>query len=140
MQGLATSVVASKNLIWQIPDKWTLEQAATIPVAYTTAIYALVLRGQIESGKSILIHTGSGAVGQASIRVALHYGCKVFTTVGSVEKRKFLQEIFPQLDDNCFFSSRDTAFEEGILNSTSGRGNVIYNRVIALLFNSTASY
>ena len=99
-----------------------MEEAATVPVVYTTAFYALVVRGNIQQGNTILIHSGSGGVGQAAISIALHYGCKVFTTVGSTEKREYLKERFPQLDDTCFFSSRDTEFELGILAATSGKG------------------
>lgn len=32
--GLATSISADKMLLWEVPRKWSLEQAATIPVAY----------------------------------------------------------------------------------------------------------
>ena len=99
-----------------------MEEAATVPVVYTTAFYALVVRGNMQRGNTILIHSGSGGVGQAAISIALHYGCKVFTTVGSTEKREYLKERFPQLDDTCFFSSRDTEFELGILAATSGKG------------------
>lgn len=111
-----------KQLIWAVPDSWTLEQAATVPTVYTTVFYALVVRGQIKPGNTVLIHSGSGGVGQAAISVALHYGCKVFTTVGTPEKKQFLKERFPELDDSCFFSSRDTAFEFGIKEATSGKG------------------
>lgn len=121
-QALATSVEIQEHFLWQVPESWTLEQAATVPVAYTTAIYALLIRGNIQSGMTVLIHAGSGGVGQAAIRIALHYGCKVFTTVGTQEKRNYLKKRFPQLDDSCFFCSRDTEFEVGILKATSGKG------------------
>ena len=95
--------------------------------------YSLVVRGQIKAGNSILIHSGSGGVGQAAISVALHYGCKVFTTVGTPEKKDFLQEKFPELDDSCFFSSRDTTFELGIKRATSGKGNVRFSYLTEVL-------
>ena len=122
MKGLATTLETAKALLWSVPDHWTLEQAATVPVVYTTAYYALVVRANIQRGNTVLIHSGSGGVGQAAISIAMHYGCKVFTTVGSVEKRDFLKEKFPKLDDSCFFSSRDIEFETGILEATSGKG------------------
>jgi fatty acid synthase len=34
--GLATTVLADPGFLWQVPDQWTLEQAATVPVAYAT--------------------------------------------------------------------------------------------------------
>ena len=73
-------------------------------------------------GESVLIHAGTGGVGQASISIALHMGCTVFTTVGSKEKREFLKKRFPQLTDRNICNSRDTTFEQQILTETNGRG------------------
>ena len=61
---------------------------------------------------------------QAAIAVALSYGCEVFTTVGSQEKKDFLQKAFPQLKDRNFSNSRDLSFEYHILKETKGKGRV----------------
>lgn len=63
-----------------------------------------MLVGQVQRGESILIHAGSGGVGQAAINVALHYGCEVFTTVGTAEKRAFIKKLFPQLKGEIVFT------------------------------------
>lgn len=97
--GLATTVLADPEMLWQVPDEWSLQEASTIPVAYGTAYLALFIRGQMKPGESVLIHAGSGGVGVASIHIALHAGCKVFTTVGSQEKREFIKKTFPQISD-----------------------------------------
>ena len=105
-----------------------MEQAATVPVAYSTAYYALVIRGQIRRNESVLIHSGSGAVGQAAISIALHRGCRVFTTVGSTAKKAYLMERFPQLKEENFANSRDSLFWKTILKATRGRGvDVVLN-------------
>lgn len=103
-KSLATTCVAQKNMMWQIPDNWTMEQASTIPCVYSTVYYALVMRGKLKKGESILIHAGSGGVGQAAISVALHAGLTVFTTVGSKEKREFLKKNFPQVCESKNYS------------------------------------
>jgi len=36
----------------------------------------------MKKGESVLIHSGSGGVGQAAIAIALSMGCRVFATVG----------------------------------------------------------
>jgi fatty acid synthase, animal type len=33
---MATMMVADKDFLWKIPDEWTLEDAATVPVVYGT--------------------------------------------------------------------------------------------------------
>lgn len=128
-KGLATSlVVDDSDLMWPIPDDWTMEEASTVPVVYATAYYALVIRARLSPGERVLIHCGSGGVGQAAISIALNLGCKVYTTVGSLEKRQFLKKVFPQLTDMCFASSRDTSFEEHVLIATNGLGvDVVLN-------------
>ncbi len=86
----ATHVKAHPSIIFKCPDNWTLEEAATIPCAYLTVYTAFFDVIQIEKGKTILIHAGSGGVGFAAIRVAFAYGLEVFTTVSTEEKKKFL--------------------------------------------------
>lgn len=121
-RSLANTLLADPTFLWEVPDKWTLEQAATIPVVYSTTYYALFVRGQLQPGESVLIHSGTGGVGQAAISVALHAGCTVFTTVGTSHKRKYLKQLFPQLTDSHIGNSRDTSFEQMVLTETQGRG------------------
>ncbi|KAK0397543.1 hypothetical protein QR680_002165 [Steinernema hermaphroditum] len=127
-QALATTVVVDREYAWEVPDHWSLEEAATVPVAYTTAYYAIVMRGRLRRGESILIHGGSGAVGQAAIAIALSMGCEVYTTCGSEEKRNFLKKRFPQLQEKNFANSRNVDFEVHIRHVTKGRGvDVVLN-------------
>uniref|UniRef100_A0A8C4WRF5 Fatty acid synthase n=1 Tax=Eptatretus burgeri TaxID=7764 RepID=A0A8C4WRF5_EPTBU len=121
-RALATAVQADSRFLWEVPDTWTIEEAATVPVVYSTAYYALVVRGRLRKGDTVLIHSGSGGVGQAAIQIALSRGCRVLITVGSMEKREFLKKRFPALSDDCFANSRDTTFEDHVLCSTKGRG------------------
>ncbi|XP_004639517.1 fatty acid synthase [Octodon degus] len=121
-EGLATSVLLPSTFLWDVPSSWTLEEAASVPVVYSTAYYALVARGRMKHGETVLIHSGSGGVGQASIAIALSLGCRVFTTVGSAEKRAYLKARFPQLDDTSFANSRDTSFEQHVMLHTGGKG------------------
>ncbi|XP_060839445.1 fatty acid synthase-like isoform X1 [Rhopalosiphum padi] len=121
-RGLATSVLADPGFLWEVPSKWTLEEASTIPVVYGTAYYALCVRGRMKPGNSLLVHAGTGGVGQAAIAIALHMGVTVYTTVGSKQKREFLKKTFPKLTDKNIANSRDTSFEQHVLRETKGRG------------------
>ena len=90
-EALGTTVVVNdRDLLWTIPEEWSMRDAVTILVAYCTAYYALVIRGRMKAGQTVLIHCGSGAVGEAAIRLALNAGLTVFTTVSSYEKRRKL--------------------------------------------------
>ncbi|XP_077551457.1 fatty acid synthase-like [Haemaphysalis longicornis] len=120
--GMATVVAADPWFLWEVPDAWGLEEAATVPTAYATAYYALLVRGNMRPGESVLIHSGSGGVGQAAISVALSMGCTVYTTVGSQEKRDFLKRRFPQLGDRNIANSRNLSFRDHVLLETNGKG------------------
>jgi len=127
-KGLASVVDVHRDYLWCVPDDWSLEQAATVPVAYATAFYALVVRGRIRRGETVLVHSGSGAVGQAAIAIALRRGCRVLTTVGSAAKRAFLRQRFPELTEASFADSRDSNFWRTLRTSTGGRGvDVVLN-------------
>ncbi|XP_033230408.1 fatty acid synthase-like [Belonocnema kinseyi] len=119
---LSNMRVADAILRWDVPDKWSLEDAATVTCVYATCCYALYISGKMKKGDKILIHAGSGGIGQAAINLALYEGCEIFTTVGTVEKRKFITETFPQIPDDHIGNSRDTSFEQMIVTETKGKG------------------
>jgi fatty acid synthase len=64
--------------------------------------------GHIKKGELVLIHSGSGGVGQAAINICLHAGCTVYTTVGTEEKRDFMKKQFPQVFEQFSLLLKDT--------------------------------
>ncbi|CAL7939127.1 unnamed protein product [Xylocopa violacea] len=121
-KAISNLVTPSKYTVWPVPDKWSLEDAATIPSAYFTVFYAFYQFEKLKKGEKVLIHAGSGAVGQAAIHVALSEGCEVFTTVNSEEKRQFIRKTFPEIKDSHIGNSTDTSFEQMVMNLTCGKG------------------
>ncbi|CAI6352158.1 unnamed protein product [Macrosiphum euphorbiae] len=121
-RALTNILVYDKYLSWKVPDSWSLEEAATVPVVYGTVIYALIVSGRMKRGDSILIHAGTGGVGQAAITIALYYECEIFTTVGTAEKREFIKTHFPQIPESHIGNSRDSSFEQMIMMETDGKG------------------
>uniref|UniRef100_A0A182XBL3 Fatty acid synthase n=1 Tax=Anopheles quadriannulatus TaxID=34691 RepID=A0A182XBL3_ANOQN len=119
---MATHVECDDTLTWTVPEKWSLEEAATVPVVYVTVYCALFINAHIQKGQSILIHAGSGGIGLAAIRVCLAYGLEVYTTVGTEAKKDFLLQTFPQLKADNIGNSRDTSFERMIMLRTNGQG------------------
>jgi fatty acid synthase len=107
-------------ITWEVPTTMSLVQAATIPVVYCTALYALFDRARLTRGQSVLIHAGSGGVGHAAIHLCQQRGIEVFTTC-SAGKRSYVQESFG-LSDTHVFDSRSTVFREQVLGATGGRG------------------
>jgi fatty acid synthase len=77
--------------------KFNIEVEVYYFVCHGQAYYALVMFGGMKKGESVLIHSGSGGVGQAAINICLHTGCTVYTTVGTKEKRDFIKKQYPQV-------------------------------------------
>ncbi|KAF2899281.1 hypothetical protein ILUMI_06894 [Ignelater luminosus] len=137
-KGMATTCLADPAFLWEVPVRWSLKDAATIPIAYATSYYALIVRGNLQSGESVLIHAGAGGVGLAAISIALQMNCTVFTTVGSQAKRDFLKKAFPRLDDDHIGNSRDMSFELLIMTQTQDRGvDVILNSLAGKLLSAS---
>lgn len=119
---LATHVEGKQGFIWDVPGGWSLEQAATVPIVYSTVYLAFFIKANVKKGKSILIHAGTGGVGLAAIRVAFAYGLEVFTTCSNQEKKMFLLEEFPQLKESNIGNSRNISFEDMVMHNTKGKG------------------
>ncbi|KAJ5888153.1 type I iterative polyketide synthase [Penicillium taxi] len=136
---LATRVVIPSNACFPLPDEISLEDAATIPVAYRTAIYSLLTVGQLERGQSVLIHSACGAVGQAAIRIAQTMKAKIYATVGTDQKAQYLQEIFDIPRENIF-ESRNASFVDGIKSATGGQGvDIVLNSLSENLLHASWS-
>ncbi|KYM83949.1 Fatty acid synthase [Atta colombica] len=128
---IANVVVKDKDLCWKIPDAWTFEEAATIPCVYSTVYMALYIYGKMKKGDKVLIHSGTGGVGQAAIHLALNEGCEVFTTVSTEDKRNFIKKMFPIISDGHIGNSRDISFEQMIMQQTKDRGvDIVLNSLV----------
>lgn len=109
----------------------------TIPIAYATAIYALLDRGHLRAGESVLIHSGAGAVGTAAITLATRLGATVYTTTSSQVKRDYLHNELGVPAENIF-NSRDASFVDGIKAATNGRGvDMVLNSLIGDLMHAS---
>ncbi|RYP44646.1 hypothetical protein DL768_008912 [Monosporascus sp. mg162] len=108
----------------------------TIPVAYTTALYALLDRANVRVGETILIHAGAGAFGTAAIKVAQRVGAIVYTAVGSPSKRDFVMGL--GVRESHIFHSRNASFVSGVNRATEGRGvDVIINSFVGDLMHDS---
>ncbi|RMZ66024.1 beta-ketoacyl synthase domain-containing [Pyrenophora seminiperda CCB06] len=104
-----------------VPSAMSFEEAASMPLIFLTAYYALVTTGGIVAGEKILIHAAAGAVGQAAIMIAQAKGAEIFATVGADIKKQLLIEQYG-IPETHIFSSRDTSFVKGVFRATEGQG------------------
>nr|WJN62148.1 fatty acid synthase 1 [Rhopalosiphum padi] len=119
---LATSVLAHKDLVWDVPDAWSMEEACTVPRTYSLAYYALVVRGNVQPGESVYVHAGASGISTAAIAVALELGAIPYVGVFNKDQMAFLKTRFPQLNDDSFADLTDGSFEQHLLEQTQGQG------------------
>ncbi|HMD66927.1 MAG TPA: SDR family NAD(P)-dependent oxidoreductase [Stellaceae bacterium] len=115
---LSTRVVTIADAVAPIPPDTSFAEAATIPVAFVTAMYALGHMAKLAPGEHVLIHTASGGVGLAGIQYAKQRGAVVIATAGSEVKRAFLR----LAGADCVLDSRDLAFSDAVREFTGGQG------------------
>ncbi|WAZ19995.1 SDR family NAD(P)-dependent oxidoreductase [Streptomyces cinnabarinus] len=118
-QAFAPLVVADARVVVPIPEGWSFEQAASVPVVFLTAYYGLVDLGQLREGETVLVHAGAGGVGMAAIQLARHFGAKVLATA-SPGKWDVLRGL--GLTDDQIASSRDLDFKETFAGAGAGAG------------------
>lgn len=120
----SSHVTGDARLFVRIPDPISFEEAATLPVAFLSAWYALVHLAGIKRGETVLIHSASGGFGLAAVQVARLRGARILATAGSLEKRLFLS----RLGIEYVGDSRSLTFVEEVRDLLGGnRVDVILN-------------
>ncbi len=113
-QHATTAIFASKS------NSLNYTEAATLPVAFMTAYYALNHLAKIGPHDRILIHSAAGGVGQAAVQIAQQAGAEIFATA-SEGKWEWLRSQNIQ----HIFNSRTLDFAEEIQAITGGNGVTI---------------
>jgi len=115
-----------------VPEVFTLRkpggidfaEAASSLVVFGTSWYSLTHLAHLGPEDTVLVHSGTGGVGQAAIQIARLRGAEIFTSAGSEERRQYLraQGIEHVMD------SRSADFVQYVRDHTGGRGvDVVLN-------------
>lgn len=91
--GFAELVKAPASGLARIPDAFRFETAAAAPLASMTAWRAVVGRGALRAGETLLVIGGGGGVATFAIQIGKLCGARVIATTGSDEKAKRLREL-----------------------------------------------
>ncbi len=84
--GFAEAVNVPVNAVQPIPGSMSYAKAASFQTAYQTAYVALVPRGQLQAGETLLVHGATGGVGLAAVDLGKVLGATVIATGGTDEK------------------------------------------------------
>ena len=89
--GQSELIVAPTQRVFALPDDWTFEEGAALPVTYLTAHHMLVRVAAAQPGESVLVHAAAGGVGLAVAELGRILGLRVIG-LASTGKHDVLRE------------------------------------------------
>jgi NADPH:quinone reductase len=121
----AERVAARSELLWPVPENWTVEEGAAFPLTYFTAYFAYWKAGFIggpqptpSAAPRVLIHAVAGGVGTAAVHIGKLLGVEMYGTSSSDEKLARVKELGLQHGIN--YKQRD--YEKAIKDLTHREG------------------
>ncbi|MEU5404323.1 SDR family NAD(P)-dependent oxidoreductase [Streptomyces sp. NPDC005963] len=123
--GFGPVTVADQQAVVRMPEGWSFTEAATIPIVFLTAYYALVDIARAQPGERVLIHAAAGGVGMAAVQLAHHLNLDIYATAHPTKWHTLTTLGIPTTH---LASSRTLDFEHHIHTATHGNGvNIIIN-------------
>ncbi|MCM2252924.1 MAG: NADPH:quinone oxidoreductase family protein, partial [Ramlibacter sp.] len=124
--GFATHAVAPAALCLPLPPGFPPVDAAAFIMIYATSHHALLDRGQLKAGETVLVLGAAGGVGTSAIQVAKAAGARVIAAASTDEKCDLCRSIGADATINY---SREN-LREAIKALTDGKGpDVVYDPV-----------
>ena len=117
--GYSTEYIAiSQVSVTRMPSGWSMAEAATLPCAGLTAWRALVDRGNLKPGQTVLIQ-GTGGVSIFALQLAKSMGAKVIATSSSAGK---MDKLLSLGADEVINYKEEPAWGKAVLAKTNGLG------------------
>jgi NADPH2:quinone reductase len=91
--GAAELVVVPEAFTFALPEQVSFDAGAAIPMNYLTAHFALVERGGLQEGETVLVHGAAGGVGTATLQVARGLGARTIGVVSTEEKAEVARRV-----------------------------------------------
>ena len=124
--GFGTHTLAPAALCLPLPPGFTFVDAAAFIMTYATSHHALLDRGQLKAGETVLVLGAAGGVGTAAIQIAKAVGARVIAAASSDEKCALCKTIGADATINY---SREN-LRDALKALTEGKGpDVIYDPV-----------
>lgn len=128
--GFGTHAVVPAALCMPLPDEFELTDAAAFIMAYATSYHALIDRGALKEGETVLVLGAAGGVGTAAIQIAKQAGAWVIAAAGSDDKCDFCRQVGADATINYSVHAPDGSLRDQIKALTEGRGpDVVYDPV-----------
>lgn len=84
--GLAEQVIVPANRAVPLPPERSFEEGSALLMTYATSIHALIDRGRLKAGETLLVLGAAGGVGLAAVEIGKALGARVVAAASSGEK------------------------------------------------------
>jgi NADPH2:quinone reductase len=122
----ATHAVVSATQCVPLPKGFPAVDAAAFIVTYGTSHHALMDRGRLQRGETVLVLGAAGGVGTAAIQIAKAAGARVIAAASSDEKCEFCRSL--GADETINYGTEN--LRDALRTITEGKGpDVIYDPV-----------
>ena len=84
--GMAEKIAVEQRRLFPLPEGKSFEQGASLLMTYGTSIHALLDRGHLKAGDTLLILGAAGGIGLSAIELGKAFGARVVAAVSNEEK------------------------------------------------------
>jgi len=84
--GLAEKIVVPARAAYRLPEERSFEEGAALLLTYATSIHALLDRGKLQAGQTLLVLGAAGGVGLAAVELGKAFEARVVAAASSEEK------------------------------------------------------
>ncbi|KAL4802595.1 hypothetical protein BDV18DRAFT_163998 [Aspergillus unguis] len=116
----ASRFMASEKLCARLARDLSFAEGATMPLAFATALYALIDIARAKCGDTVLIYGSFGGVGMAAVQVCRIIEAEVYCIIVSPVEAEYLAE--SGLPSNRILHSTDGTLLRDLLKATNGSG------------------
>ncbi len=124
--GFGTHAIMPAARVLPLPPDFDLDDGAAFAFTYGTSHHALMDRGRLQAGETVLVLGAAGGVGTAAVQIAKAAGARVIAAASSDDKCAFLKRL--GADDTLNYAS--TNVRDALKALTGGKGpDVVYDPV-----------
>lgn len=124
--GFGTHACVDADRLLALPQGFAFEDGAAFAFTYGTSYHALIDRGQLSAGETVLVLGAAGGVGTSALQIAKAAGARVIAAASSAEKCDLCKRLGA---DATIDYSRENV-RDALKSLTAGKGpDVIYDPV-----------
>lgn len=116
--GYAEQLRVAADLVMELPDAMSYEEAAAFGLVASTAYFGLVRRGRLQPGETVLVTGAGGGVGSAGVQLAKALGARVVALAQDDRKG----EVARAQGADVVLTSTPETLRDDLLAATDGKG------------------